>query len=122
MGLKEKLIENIVAPVAFSHSASLLDAVVIKANEVSNTCSIKYENEEGVTVIQNNVPIQLQNVNIIDWFPNEKDHVIVNQKGNDIFIIGPSYGHNYNSVRAKLKLRQDIFSDTSSCTIGGCIF
>lgn len=122
MSLKDKLIKNIVAPVAQSHSAIFLDAVVTEIDEKTNNCTISYTNENGVPVEQKHVPVQLQNECIIDWFPKVKDHVLITAKGNDIFITGPNYGRNFNLVKNKMKLKQDILSDTSTSTMGGYIF
>ena len=123
MSLKSKLIENIVAPVATDKSTSSLDAIVTKVNERYNTCSIKYTNHEGIPVEQANVPVQLHNISIIDWFPKINEHVLITTKSRgDIVIVGPSYGRNYNNVRSKLRLTEDIYSDISSCTMGGFIF
>ena len=123
MSLKSKLIENIVAPVASDKSTSSLDAIVTKVNERTNTCSIKYTNNEGIPVEQANVPVQLHNISIIDWFPKVNEHVLITTKGRgDIAITGPSYGKNYTNIRNKIKLTEDIYSDISSATMGGFIF
>lgn len=123
MSLKSKLIENIVDPVASDKSTVSLDAIVTEVNKKSNTCSIKYTNYEGIPVEQANVPVQLHNVSIIDWFPKVKEHVLITTKGKgDITITGPSYGKNYNNIRKKTELTEDIYSDMSSATMGGFIF
>lgn len=123
MSLKNKLVQNIVAPVANDKSTMSLDAVVTKVNEKNNTCSIKYTNHEGIPVEQANVPVQLNNIAIIDWFPKVREHVLITTKSRgDITIIGPSYGKNYSTIRSKMKLTEDIYSDTSSFTMGGFIF
>ena len=123
MSLKSRLIENIVAPVATDKSTISSNAVVTKVNEKTNTCSIKYTNSEGIPVEQANVPVQLNNVGIIDWFPKVNERVLITTKGRtDITITGPSYGRNYNSIRSKIKLTEDIYSDISSSTMGGYIF
>ena len=123
MSLKSRLIENIVSPVATDKSTSSIDAKVTKVNERSNTCSIKYINNEGIPVEQANVPVQLHNIGIIDWFPKLNEHVLITTKGKgDITITGPSYGRNYNNIRYLTKLTEDIYSDISSATMGGYIF
>lgn len=123
MSLKNKLINNIVSPVAIDKSTNSFDAIVTKVNEKANTCSIKYNNHEGIPVEQANVPVQLSNVGIIDWFPKVKEHVLITVKSRgDITIVGPSYGRNYNSIRNKIQLTEDIYSDISSSTMGGYIF
>ena len=123
MSLKNKLIQNVVNPVATDMSTMSLDAVVTKVNEKANTCSVKYINHEGIQVEQANVPVQLNNIGIIDWFPKIREHVLVATKSRgDISIIGPNYGRNYGNVRKQLKLSEDIYSDISSFTMGGFIF
>lgn len=120
--LKDKLVQNIVAPVASSHSATFLDAVVLKANESSNVCDIQYRDDQGVVVTQKSVPVEITSNNIIGWFPKEKEHIIVSVKGGDLFITGPSYGKNYNMVRNRMELKKDIYSNSFSYFLGGFIF
>lgn len=122
MNLKNTLKENIVTPVAMSHSSMFLDAVVKETNEKTNTCTVVYINQEGVELTQKSVPVQIQNVGIIDWFPKEKEHVIVTKKGGGLTITGPSYGKSYSTIRNQLELTEDIYSDTSDYTMGGFIF
>lgn len=120
--LKDKLVQNIVAPVASSHSATFLDAIVLKTNESSNICNIQYKDDQGVIVTQNSVPVEITSNNIIGWFPKEKEHVIVTVKGGDLFITGPSYGKNYNMIRSRMELKKDIYSNSFSYFLGGFIF
>lgn len=120
--LKDKLVQNIVAPVASSHSATFLDAIVLRTNEKANTCDVKYKDNQGVTVTQKNVPVELIADNIIGWFPKENEHVNITIKSGGLFITGPSYGRNYDLVRNKTKLKKDIYSDSSSYFLGGFIF
>lgn len=120
--LKDKLVQNIVAPVASSHSATFLDAIVLNANEKSNVCDIEYRDNQGVIVTQKNVPLEIINNNMIGWFPKNNEHVIVTIKGGDLFISGPSYGKNYDIVRNKMEQKKDIYSDESSYFLGGFIF
>lgn len=120
--LRNKLIENIVAPVANSHSAISLEATVISANEKTNKCKISYVNEKGIPITEEEVPIQMQNISIIDWFPKKRETVLISIRGKDVSIVGPSYGKSYGSIRSKLELKEDIYNDASNYTMGGFIF
>lgn len=122
MSLKNKLVNNIVAPVASSHSAIPLDATVTKINERNNTCDIKYVNENAVEIEQKNIPVLMYNECIIDWFPKEGEHVLISIRNNDIMITGPNYNGYFGTVKNKMNLKQDILSDASTSTLGGCIF
>lgn len=122
MGLKNKLVENIIAPVANSHSATFIRATVNSVDEKSNTCTVTYVNQEGVTVKQENIPIKLNNVSFIDWFPKAKEIVSVSVKKNEIYVTGPDYQGDYSTVRNRIQLTQDIYSDDSSYFIGGYIY
>lgn len=122
MALKDKLINNIIAPVATSHSATFIRATVNKSNEKNNTCDITYVNQEGVRVKQVGVPVQLTNVSFIDWFPKKNEVVNVSVKRGEIYITGPDYQHSYASMRNSIQLSQDIHSDNSSYFLGGYIF
>lgn len=120
--LKQKLVDNIVAPVATSHSAIFLDAVVINADEKTNTCDVKYTDAKGVPTEKKGVQIQLHNVNIIDWFPKANERVTIIVRDQLVMVTGPSYGGNYNNMKQKLQLTEDIHSDASGFSMGGYIF
>ena len=122
MALKNKLIDNIIAPVASSHSATFIRAIVNSTNEKKNTCTVTYTNPDGVTVKQKDVPVKLTNVSFIDWFPKEKEVVNVSVKKGEIYITGPDYQKSYESMRSSIQLSQDIYSDNSSYFIGGYIY
>lgn len=122
MALKNKLIDNIIAPVASSHSATFIRATVNSTNEKKNTCTVTYINSEGVKVKQKDVPVKLTNVSFIDWFPKEKEMVNVSVKKGEIYITGPDYQKSYDSMRSSMQLSQDIYSDNSSYFIGGYIY
>ena len=122
MGLKNKLVDNIIAPVATSHSATFIRGTVNSTNEKNNTCTVTYINLEGVKVKQEGVPIQLINTSFVDWFPKVNESVNVSVKKGEIYITGPDYQGNYSSVRQRRQLTQDIYSDDSSYFIGGYIY
>lgn len=122
MGLKNKLVNNIIAPVANSHSATFIRGTINSVNEKNNTCTVTYVNQEGVKVKQVNVPIQLTNVSFIDWFPKVNEQVNVSVKKGEIYIVGPDYQKSYSSIRNSIQLAQDIYSDNSSYFIGGYIY
>lgn len=122
MALKNKLIDNIIAPVASSHSATTIRGIVKKSNEKNNTCTVVYTNVDGVKVVQENIPVKLNNVSFIDWFPKEKEVVNVSVKKGEIYVIGPDYQNSYASMRSSMQLSQDIYSDNSSYFIGGYIY
>lgn len=122
MDLKNKLINNIIAPVATGHSATFIRATVNSSNEKNNTCTITYVNTEGVKVKQKDVPVKLTNISFIDWFPRPKETVIVSVKKGEIYITGPDYQNSYSHMRNSMQLSQDIYSDNSSYFIGGYIY
>lgn len=122
MGLKNKLVDNIIAPVATSHSATFIRATVNSSNEKNNTCTVTYTNPEGVKVKQENIPVKLTNVSFIDWFPKKNEKVNVSIKRGEIFVTGPDYQNSYSSVRSSIQLAQDIHSDNSSYFMGGYIY
>lgn len=117
--LKNKLVQNIVAPVATSHSAISLDALVIDANQRTGKCTIEYVNSRGVKVVQENVFVKNISLEMFVWFPKKNEKVIISVRNNDIMITGPSIS---KSNSGRLKLEHDIFSDNTSAGIGGSIF
>lgn len=122
MRLKNKLVNNIIAPVATSHSATFIRGTVNSINEKKNTCTVTYTNADGVKVKQENVPVKLSNVSFIDWFPKEKEVVNVSVKRGEIYITGPDYQNSYALMRNSMQLTQDIHADDSSYFIGGYIY
>lgn len=120
--LKANLRSSLVTPAVSSRSVTFYDAIVTKVNERTNSCTIQYKNEKGILVTQNNVPVQLANINIIDWFPRVDDKVQAVNKEGVVYINGPSYAGHYESIRTLTKLKEDVFTDSSNYFVGGSIF
>lgn len=118
---KKLFSEKIVEPAASSRSSSTITGEVIEANENNNTCKVKFVNIKGNVDTRDNVQVFVYNKSVIDWFPKNKDQVILQSKANDLYIIGPAE-NNFATIRHQLKLENDIFSDTFTSSIGGYIF
>lgn len=122
INLRTKITENLIGPAVVNRSAAFYEGVIVKADEKSNTCSVKYKDNQGVTVTQPNVVVQLSNIGMIDWFPSVNDRVHVMDKEGFIYISGPSYAQDYITVRSQIKLEEDVFTDSSNYFIGGSIY
>lgn len=120
--LRSKLTENYIAPAVLNRSAAFYEGRIKKADERSNTCTVEYTNNQGVTTSQTNVAVKLSNIGIIDWFPKVNEKVQVTEKEGSIQITGPIYSGDYSAVRSQMKLKEDIFTDSSNYFIGGSIY
>lgn len=119
--IKQKLRDNIVEPAANSRSVSTLSAIITNCNEKTNTCDIKYTRPDGKEKFEKDIPVLLSNKSIIDWFPEKNDVVLIQEKNDIIYIIGPGYT-DYNNVRKSIKLENDIYTNSFIDTLGGFIF
>ena len=119
--IKNKIKTSIADPAAESRKVTLQTGIVIKANEKSNTCNVSYIRNDGKKINEENVPLLLNNISNMMWFPKEKEEVLIQIRENNVYIIGPSY-RQYNTIRDKIKLKHDIFTDTNTDTLGGFIF
>lgn len=119
--IKNKIKTSIADPAAESRKVTLQTGIVIKANEKSNTCNVSYIRNDGKKINEENVPLLLNNISNMMWFPKEKEEVLIQIRENNVYILGPSY-RQYNTIRDKIKLKHDIFTDTNTDTLGGFIF
>lgn len=96
-------------------------AKVTKADEKNNTCSIQYVDKEGTKRNRDNVTVRLYGSGT-DWFPEVGEKVTIEDSDSSCVIIARCVD-NYNmDVRSKMKLKMDIFSDSSGAEPGGNIF
>lgn len=120
--LRNKFRQELIAPTATSYGALESVGRVIKANERGNVCTVEFMNKEGRKVKEYNVPVSIYNKNIIDWFPQENDNVIIVESSGDYSIKGPSMDKGYIDIRNSIKMEQDIYSETYSDFLGGYIY
>lgn len=119
--LRDKILNKIVEPATESRSSSTLYGTVLRVNEKANNCDVSYVRQDGKQINKANVPILLSNKSIIDWFPAVKENILLQEKNNVIYIIGPAYS-NYGDIRNSIKLKQDIFSESYIDVLGGFLF
>lgn len=119
--IKKKISQSIVDPTAKSRSVSTLEGKVIKSNENSNTCKVEYNDFNGRKETRDSVPVLVYNKSIIDWFPKINEKVLLQEKDEVIYIIGPAMT-SYLNIRSSIKLENDIYSDTFISGIGGYLF
>jgi hypothetical protein len=119
--VNQKIKNKIVEPAATSRSVSTLSAKITKVNEKTNTCDVMYTRIDGTELRKKDVTILLNNTSFIDWFPEVNDQVLIQEKNNIVYIIGPAYS-DYNKIRKKIELKNDIYSNSFIDTLGGFIF
>lgn len=119
--IKKLFTENIVEPAAKSRSTSIIEGVATKVNEKTNLCTVKFADSTGKVETRDSVPVFIYNKSIIDWFPNDNEKVLLQEKDRVLYIIGPA-SQDYSKVRSQIKLENDIFSDTLIGGIGGYLF
>lgn len=119
--VRQKLLGSIIEPAADSRSSSTFSGTVISVNEKANTCSVSYTRLDGKKINKDNIPVMLTNKSIIDWFPEEKESVLIQVRNNITYIIGPSCS-SYDKIRSSISLTNDLFSDSFVDVLGGFLF
>ena len=119
--LKQLIQNRIVNPADHTRGGLTTIAQVTQVDEINNMCSIKYIDKSGFKRNRDNVTVRLYGTGG-DWFPALDDFVIVEDNGDTCVIIA-RHVDNYNmDVRSKLRLTQDIHSDSFGGAVGGQIF
>lgn len=94
-------------------------AVVTKADEPNNVCSIQFLDRDGKKRDIRSAQVALSNK---DWFPNEGDTVLIDVDGSRNALILQQYTEDYNKdVRNKRAIRSDVMPSGDG-TCGGTIF
>lgn len=119
--VNQKIKDKIVEPAANSRSVSTLSAKITNVNEKTNTCDVMYTRIDGTELRKKNVEILLNNKSFIDWFPEVNDNVLIQEKNNIVYVLGPAYS-DYNKIRKSIELKNDVFSNNFVDTLGGFIF
>lgn len=91
-------------------------AVVTKADEANNNCSIRFINKDGQKAEITMAQVDLKNNN---WFPKEGDLVLADISDYNSAIIQEQYTENYfRDVRGKRKLENDVTPDGDGSVCG----
>lgn len=120
--LKKLFTENMVEPAAERRSESTISGITISVNEKTNTCKVRFINSKGKSEVRDSVSVFIHNKSIIDWFPKSNEKILLQEKDRVLYIVGPSSGQDYSSIRSQIKLENDVFSDTFIGGIGGYLF
>ena len=91
-------------------------AVVKKADESNNVCAITIIDRDGKKREIKQAQVDLKNK---DWFPKEKDTVLVDVSGGRSALILEKYTEDYNKdVRSKQQLKNDVAPDGDGVCCG----
>ncbi|MCY7866121.1 hypothetical protein [Bacillus atrophaeus] len=120
MSLKKFLQNDIVNPTAANRGEVFYKvAIVTKADENNNVCSIKYIDKDAFESNKDNVQVKIYSHGVQDWFP-EKDDIVSIEEVNGVPIITGIPEEAYAAkVKGKNDLETDILSDEMSCETGG---
>lgn len=115
--LGSKLTEDIISPnIQSANNAQQTVAVVTKADEANNVCTVRYINQDGDKAEIDRAVVDLRNK---DWFPQKGDAVLIRVSGSKTALIEQKYTENYNKdVRGKQQLKNDIMPDDNSTCCG----
>ena len=119
--IKKIINDNLIDPITKENTTTTLQGVVTNVNEKANTCSVRYVNVSGKTETRDDVPVFVYNKSVVDWFPDNNDKVLLQERDRVLFITGPA-SQDYSKIRSTIKLENDIFSDTLIGGIGGYLF
>lgn len=99
-----------------SHDTQRTVAVVTKADEANNTCSIRFYDKDGKKREVRQAQVDLKNR---DWFPKVRDSVLVDVSGSRSALILSLYTEDYNrDVRGRQELRNDVAPDGDGTCCG----
>lgn len=118
--IKNKIRESLIRPIAENTSSTTITGTVTDADEIACICTVKYNNTKGITEEKSGIPIMNYNKNIIDWFPKKGELVVIQLKDEKATILGPA--DSTASLRQKMKLENDIYTDSFFDGMGGYIF
>jgi len=94
------------------NQASEIPALVTKADETNNTCSITYiDPNRRERRNRDNVMVRLYGSGT-DYFPKKGDIVIVKEDYDTCVVIARDISNYAMDVQSKMKMTQDIYSDT----------
>lgn len=120
MSLKHKIQENVVNPVAYSRGVHYEKIAVVKrADEINNLCDVEYIDKDGYKSNKVNVPVKIYSPSMEDWFPEEGDIVMIEERGSTVAIIGiPPFAYGTN-VKSQNRLESDFLSDNLTTDVEG---
>lgn len=119
MELKRTLTENVVNPLSRARAGGYTVAIVTKADEHSNRCTVRFRDRNGNLTNNPGVMVDLRNAQ--EWFPNVGDLVIYDMSKDDGLIVS-QYTEDYNSeIRGLKTLDNDRMADGESSVVGGTI-
>ena len=114
MNLSELIRTKIVQPVTNADKTWCTIARVTNVDERNNMCTVVY----GNNITKERVSVRLYGAGT-DWFPEIDDMVII-EISRDTCVVVARHVDNYNmDVRSKMKLEQDINSDSAGAPPGG---
>lgn len=124
MSLKKFFRNDIVNPAVANRGEILRKlAVVTKADEANNLCSIKYVDKDARESNKDNVPVRIYSPGFQDWFPEVDEVVTIEESDGMPVITGvPEEAYAIN-IAGQNDLESDMLSDDMSCdTEGGYIY
>lgn len=124
MNFKDNLLSHLINPSNQTGDSTLRTVgLVLKIDEENNSCSVKYLNKKGRTVVKKNAPVRLSSSSVIDWFPEKGQKVMIEVNNNSPVVIGEVETESSTSNRGNTTLESDIYSDNMGCeTNGGYIY
>lgn len=118
--LKQKLSDTLINPITRNRSDYKTVALVVAANESSNTCNLKYFNHNGNPDILKNVMVDLRNGQ--EWFPQVNELVVAEISPHGTGVIISKYIEDYSSeIKGKKVLKNDVSADGTESVVGGSI-
>lgn len=114
-------IQKITTPLSTRQGTVVTQGEALNANERSNSCDVRYIKKDGTHETKHNVQLALANNGVIDWFPEDGEKVLVQDKDGTIFIMGPAYS-DYSSIRKSIMPKKDFLADTFGSFFGGQVF
>lgn len=119
--IKNKIVDNIVNPVAIQKGYYSTIGTIMKADEKNNTCTVDYQDSRGNIVSKKNVPVLLTNGSEVGWFPKKGDIVCININDTNVEITS-KYSYIYSrDIKEKKSIKQNKYSNYSFITHGNIL-
>lgn len=124
MNLKSYFRDQVVNPVFESRGEySRKKGIVRKVDEKNNLCSVRFIDKGGITSNKDNVSVRITDPEIVGWFPEKGEEVLLECFRESVTIIGVWNNEYSNTAKNKLDMENDILSDNiAEYTEGGYVY
>lgn len=116
--VSKTIMDGVINTVSRARNITKTVAKVIKADEKTNMCTVKYLSKDGKMLTNENVQVDLRNAQ--QWFPKEEELVLYETDGTNGVILS-RFTEDYSTIRSETTMDSDVMADGKIGMIGGRI-